>query len=48
MLRVTVIVSFGEGNSPANAAWAYGDFDHKQVTDNAYSDWCFDNVLHTL
>ena len=47
MLRETVTVSFGEGNSAVNAAWEYGDFDHKQVTDNAYSDFCFNNVLYT-
>ena len=44
MLRGTVTESFGEGNSAVNAAWEYGDFDHKQVTDNACSDFCFDNV----
>ena len=47
MLRETVTVSFGEGNSAVNAAWEYGDFDGKQVTDNAYGDFCF-NVLYTL
>ena len=48
MLRETVTVSFGEGNSAVNAAWEYGDFDRKLVTNNACSDFCFDNVLHTL
>ena len=33
MLRETVTVSFGEGNSAASAAWEYGDFDGKQDTD---------------
>ena len=47
MLRETVTVSFGEGNSAVNAAWEYGDFDRKLVTNNACSDFCFDNVLHT-
>ena len=46
MLRETVTLSFGEGNSAVNDAWEYGDFDHKQVTNNACSDLCFDNVLH--
>ena len=41
MLRETVTVSFGEGNSAVNTAWEYGDFDRKQVTDNACSDFCF-------
>ena len=48
MLRETVNVSFGEGNSAFNATWEYGDFDRKQVTDNACGDFCFNNVLHTL
>ena len=48
MLRETVTVSFGEGNSAVNAAWEYGDFGRKQVTNNICSDLCFDNVLHTL
>ena len=47
MLRETVTVSFGEGNSAVNAAWEYGDFDRKLVTNNACSDFSFDNVLHT-
>ena len=46
MLRETVTVSFGEGNSAVNAAWENGDFDRKQVTNNTCSDF-FDNVLHT-
>ena len=48
MLRETVTVSCGEGNSAVNAAWEYGDFDRKQVTDNACSNFCFNNVSHTL
>ena len=48
MLRETVTVSFGEGNSALNAAWEYGDFDGKQDTDNVCNDVCFNNVLYTL
>ena len=48
MLRETVTVSFGEGNSAVNAAWEHGDFDGKQDTDNAYSEFCFNNVLYTF
>ena len=48
MLRETVTVSFGEGNSEVNAAWEHGDFDGKQDTDNECSDFCFNNVLYTL
>ena len=48
MLRATVTVSFGEGNSAVNAAWEYGDFDDKQDTDNACRDFCFHNVLYTF
>ena len=48
MLRETVTVSFGDVNSAVNATWEYGDFDRKLVTNNACSDLCFDNVLHTL
>ena len=48
MLRETVTVSFGEGNSAVNAAWEYGDLDRKLVPNNACSDFCFGNVLHTL
>ena len=48
MLREMVTVSFGVGNSAVNATWEYGDFDRKQVADNACSDFCFDNGLHTL
>ena len=29
MLRETVTVSLGEGNSAVNAAWEYGDVDGK-------------------
>ena len=47
MLRETVAVSIGEGNSVVNVAWEYGDFDRKLVTNNACRDFCFDNVLHT-
>ena len=39
-----VTLSFGEGNSAVNAVWEYGDFDRKQVTDNACIIFCFDNV----
>ena len=39
MLRETVTVSFGEGNSAVNVAWEHGDFDGKQDTENAYSDF---------
>ena len=46
MLRETVAVSIGEGNSVVNAAWECGDFDRKLVTNNACRDFCFD-VLHT-
>ena len=48
MLRETVTVSFGEGNSAVNAAWEYGDVDGKQDTDNACRDFCLNNVLYTL
>ena len=48
MLRETVTVSFGEGNSAVNVAWEHGDFDGKQDTENAYSDFCFNNVWYTL
>ena len=44
MLRETVTVSFGEGNSAVNAAWEYGDFDGKQDTDNA----CRQGALTTV
>ena len=47
MLRETVTVSFGKGNSAVNTAWEYSDFDRKQVTDNACSDFCFNNVFYT-
>ena len=48
LMRETVTVSFGEGNSAVNAAWEHGDFDGKQDTDNECSDFCFNNVLYTL
>ena len=48
MLRETVTVSFGEGNSAVNGAWGYGDFDGKQDTGNGSGDFCFNNVLYTL
>ena len=48
MLRETVTVSFGEGNSAVNAAWEYGDFDGKQDADNACRNSCFNNMLYTL
>ena len=48
MLLDKVTESSGNGNSAVNAAWEYGDFDRKQVTQIACSDFCFDNVLHTL
>ena len=48
MLRETVTLSFGEGKSAVNADWKYSDFDRMQMTDNACSDFCFDNVLYTI
>ena len=45
--RATVTVSFGEGDSAVNAAKEYGNFDRKQITYKACSDFCFDNVLQT-
>ena len=48
MLRETVTVSFGEGNSAVNADWQYGDVDGKQDTGNACRDFYLDNVLYTL
>ena len=48
MLRETVTVSFGEGNSAVNAAWEYGDFDRKQVTNNACSDIFWQRATYTL
>ena len=48
MLREMVTLSVGEGNSAVKAAWEYGNFDCKQVTDKACSVFTFDNVLHTL
>ena len=48
MLRETVTVSFGEGNSAVNAAWEYGDVDGKQDTDNACRDFYLNKVLYIL
>ena len=48
MLQEAVIVSFGEVKSAVNADWGYGDFDRMQITDNACSDFCFDNMLYTF
>ena len=31
-----------------NATWEYRDFDRKRVTDNACSDFLFDDVFYTL
>ena len=48
MLQETAPLSLGEGNSAVNAAWEYGDFDRKQITDNACSHFCLNNVLYTF
>ena len=48
MLRETVTVSFGEGNSAVNVAWEHGDVDGKQDTENAYSDFCFNSKFFSL
>ena len=36
----TVTVSLEEGNSAVSIAWEYGNFDGKQVTAKACSDFC--------